>query len=233
MPRKSGKPKSREGHEGARTLKFVDVTRQYSDGYHDAEEEKSIRAYVMREFLWHKSEPEKPSAPAAMKDSMQDHVIRFRYAKRNVLRHNTAPAPSHHRKIAMSRQSELGNSAHDPYQNESLEQGDEAAAILRPTPSAESADVDLSPTHSLLSDVLGDTGCRDPFARLPVDTSTETQRMLHYCEWSSLNSSPFLEKVRTSSMHYVRLNAHYNITKLKTWHAIRAYIKGICRDWLT
>jgi hypothetical protein len=212
-------------------VKFVDVTRQYSDGYHDAEEEKSIRAYVMHDFLRHKSEPEKLSAPAAMKDRMQDHVIQFRYAKRNVLRHNTAP--SHHRKLAMSRQSELGNSAHDPYQNESLEQGDEAAAISRSTPSAESTDVDLSPTHSLLSDVLGDTGRRDPFARLPVDTSTETHRILHYCEWSSLNLPHFLEKVRTSSMHYVRLNAHYNTTKPKTWHAIRAYIEGICRDWLT
>lgn len=180
MPRKSGKSKSRKCQEGARSLKFVDVTRQYSDGYHDAEEQKSIRAYVMQEFLRHKSEPEKPSAPTVTKDTLQEHVIRFRYAKRNILRHNAATASSYQRKIAISRP--LGPSfTHVPYEEESLRQED---AVSPPSNVfvAESADVALSPRPPLLSGMLGDTGRRDPFARLPVATSNETHRMIHYCK---------------------------------------------------
>jgi hypothetical protein len=167
----------------ARTLKFVDVTRQYSDGFYDAEEQKGIRAHVMQDFLRHKSEHEELSIPAAMKDTVQEHVIRFRYATRNKLRQGATSSTSHHRKIAMNREVGHKTSANPPFRINSIQLSDEAIATWIAHPSdeylANSTDVAVAPSPLIRSSLLGD---RDPFARLPIDASSETHRTLHYCE---------------------------------------------------
>jgi hypothetical protein len=166
-----------------RTLKFVDVTRQYSDGFYDAEEQKAIRAHVMQDFLRHKSGHEGLSIPAAMKDTVQEHVIRFRYARRNALRQNAAPSTSYYRKIAMNRDRGHRTSANPLFRIESIQLSAEAIATWITPPSdgylANFADVAVPPSTLIRSRLLGD---RDPFARLPIDASSETHRTLHYCE---------------------------------------------------
>jgi hypothetical protein len=166
-----------------RALKFVDVTRQYSDGFYDAEEQKAIRAHVMQDFVRHKSGHEKLSIPAAMKDTVQEHVIRFRYATRNALRQNTASSTSYYRKIAMNREGGNKTSANPPFRIESMQPSAEAIATGITPPSdeylADSTDAAVPPSTWIRSSLLGD---RDLFAPLPIDASTEIYRTLHYCE---------------------------------------------------
>lgn len=166
-----------------RALKFVDVSRQYSDGFYDADEQKAIRAHVMQDFVRHKSGHEELSIPAAMKDTVQEHVIRFRYAKRNTLRQNAAPSTSYYRKIAMNREGGHKTSATPPFRIESIQPSAEAIATWITPPSdeylADSTDVAVPPSTLIRSSLLGD---RDHFARLPIDASRATHRMLHYCE---------------------------------------------------
>lgn len=166
-----------------RALKFVDVTRQYSDGFYDAKEQKAIRTHVMQDFLRHKSGHDELSIPAAMKDTVQEHVIRFRHATRSTLRQNAAPSTSYHRKIAMNREGGHKASANPPFRIESIQLGGEAMAPWMTPPSdeylADSTDVAVPLSPWIPSSLLGD---RDPFAQLPIEASSETHRTLHYCE---------------------------------------------------
>lgn len=166
-----------------RVLKFVDVTRQYSDGLYDAEEQKAIRAHVMQDFMRHKSRHEQLSIPSAMKDTVKGCVIRFRYATRNTLRQNAAPSTSHYRKIAMNREGGNKTSANRPFRIESIQPSTEAIATgITPRSDeylVDSADVAVPPRTLIRSSLLEDT---DPFARPPIDASSEIHRTLHYCE---------------------------------------------------
>jgi hypothetical protein len=190
-----------------RALKFVDVTRQYSDRFYDAEEQKAIRAHVMQDFVRHKSGHEELSIPAAMKDTVQEHVTRFRYATRNASRQNAAPSTSYYRKIAMNREGGNKTSANPPFRIESIQPSAEAIATGITPPSdeylADFTNVAVPPSTLIRSSLLGD---RDPFARLPIEASSETHRTLHYCELPFLRFAMLASKsFRLASTHGVAL----------------------------
>lgn len=169
----------------SQSLEFIDVTRQYSDGVHDVQQQKFIRAHVMQEFLRHKSKPEKSPVPSQMKDTVQSHVTRFRYSPRTALQKNALPSLTHHRKIAMNTQSKPAIYTHPPFQTGSTQLSTEAMVIWM-TPQTdeyhiESADAATQPGPWVRTSLLGD---RDPFAQLPIEASDEAHKMLHYCKSS-------------------------------------------------
>ena len=169
----------------------------------------------MQDFLQHKSEHEELSIPTAMKDTVQEHVIRFRYATRNTLRKNAALSTSYHRKIAMNREVGHKASAKPPLGIESIQLNAKTIATWI-TPSsdeylAKSTDIAIPPSPLIRSSLLGD---RDPFVRLPIDASSETHRALHYCEYPSLRFAMLASKrFRLVSMHGVTLIVGYTFLR--------------------
>lgn len=72
------------GNPQAQDLKFVEVTEESLQGLHNADEQKSIRAHVMRDFHRQRSSggpnagPNEGSQPVSMAEDLSQHITRFR-----------------------------------------------------------------------------------------------------------------------------------------------------------
>jgi hypothetical protein len=138
-----------------RELRFVAVSGQKSRPNTDQNERRSVRAFVMRDYLRQKSDPSWTFTPAKVADRMTSHVSRFRSS-----RPPSADKPKK-RKTVASRE----RWSDDRFKNP------------RPLVPAPQADDDQSPTYSSPHDL----DSLDPFGTFGVDLGdNDTQSLLQY-----------------------------------------------------
>ncbi|KIV85849.1 hypothetical protein PV11_01503 [Exophiala sideris] len=146
-----------------RQLHFVTIDSTRSSPSADAEQRKSLRSFVMRDYLRQKNDPSWEFAPAKVDSRMDSHISRFRSAK-------PASKSRPRRRNKVSRHVHTRSSTNSarrlvPAQSELRE------SVLEPMDTGRSAKV--SPIHDL--DML------DPFQTLDIELSTsQTQSLLQY-----------------------------------------------------
>ena len=172
-----------------RNLKFVDVTERYMHGAHSLAEQKSIRVYVMQDYLRQKSGSSHPVVPPVMAETISGHVGRFRIAKDSDSRPKSSAVGSSTREFTMFTDQYQENNTRNPGQAASLWSFSQDTSVIaessiqgNPTESPFAEEAAFSQMPRLSQNLLDGTGRVDPFARLPIDASMEIHEMLHYCE---------------------------------------------------
>ncbi|KAI1627597.1 hypothetical protein EDD37DRAFT_267506 [Exophiala viscosa] len=146
-----------------RELHFVTIDSTKPRPSADAKQRKSLRAFVMRDYLRQKNDPSWEFAPAKVDSRMDSHISRFRSAK-------PASTPKPKRRNRELRRVHTHPSTH-------------RARRLGPAPPGtnESVPGPLEAEHSSRISPIHDLDMLDPFQTLQVDLSTpETQSLLQY-----------------------------------------------------
>lgn len=167
---------------GSKDLKFVTVTEQSLQGVHDAGEQKSIRAHVMRDFLRQRESgseaPSQSQPPAPIAESQAQHMGRFRLS--------TKPRKKQTQSKSGSSSNSTSGAAH--YPNREVLPKPPAGSSVSMLPLLESAShggsgEEFDQTQMIQSFT---TGRVDPFARFPVEETSGTHELVDYCKLESL-----------------------------------------------
>jgi hypothetical protein len=165
----------------SRDLKFVAVTEQSLQGVHDAGEQKSIRAHVMRDFLRQRETGSEPPSqaqpPAPIVESQAQHMGRFRLS--------TKPRKKQAQSKGGGSTSSTSGAAH--YPNREVLPKPPAGSSVSMLPLLESASHggpggEFDQTQMIQSLT---TGRLDPFARFPVEDTSGTHELVDYCQLAS------------------------------------------------
>ncbi len=181
-----------------RTLKFVDVTGRYVHGAHpqDEAEQKSIRVYVMQDYLRQKNNSSHRVVPPVMAQTVSSHVGRFRIAKDFASASKFLPTVSSNRGLIMHK--DQNQEDYTRTHDQTIDVWDlpqescftsEYTMQLAPDGSCFTPEDVVSQASRLFKNLLDGTAQIDPFARLPIDASMEIHEMLHYCEQPSCRAS--------------------------------------------
>ena len=169
-------------------LKFVNLTKRISYGTRNANEERSIRAHVMHDFLRQRTQKATPHKPAVTAWSMLDNLNRFRvsprktrFSRRRLVLTGSSNADAANNQMSTLRRIEpkaLTSPSHP------------SLHVARSSSSSRKSSISdgstipgayyLSP--NLITNLLGDAGRRDPFAKLPISASAAIHEMLDYCK---------------------------------------------------
>ena len=176
-----------------KNLKFVSVTEESLHGLHDLDEQRSIRAHVMRDFLRQRSSDGqgKDLQPATMAEGPAQHITRFRLP--NAKPRESASSGLRGQPTAGA----AGNPGRRPNREVLPKTSPGVAATLLPR----EEDVPLhAPTTAtfnqqkwhMQSNILANNaslsgGTSDPFSRLPIDASPETLELIHYCKFCPID----------------------------------------------
>lgn len=172
-------------------LKFVDVTPRYLQGQWNSAEQKAIRVHVMQDFLRQKKESIEPIEPPTMAGTVSSHVHRFRIAKPRHREDQSAEASSSQKVATISEQGRRSTSPRlsvtTPIRvSRSLLESEMVKLATREQPSrlgTLNADERVAvPTPQISPNLPGVMARMDTFARLPIDGSIETHKILDYCE---------------------------------------------------
>ena len=179
--------------QAERELRFVAVDGQKSRSSSDRRERRSVRAFVMRDYLRQKSDPTWKFTPAKVADHITSHISRFRSA-----RPASIPRPRK-RKLATTR--------------ERTSQGkSRTQRLLVPAPAAaEETSSSLSSPHDL-DDI-------DPFGTLPIDLSNpDTKSLMQYYQtafWAnSYACNPEARWISTAMMDPAMIHATLSLVAI-------------------
>jgi hypothetical protein len=183
-------------------LKFVDVTPRYLEGIRNPAEQKSIRIHVMQDFLRQKKQPVDAIEPPAMAGTVSSHVHRFRIAKPR-LQGDTHFQIISSQKVAMCSEQRRGSTPSRTSSNTVRCSGDlfeSEMGVLTSTDRSRHCGTFFAEEKASLSrlrivpNLPGVMARMDPFAKLPIDGSTETHEILDYCKQHVLPTPATLEE---------------------------------------
>ena len=175
-----------------RGLKFVDVTPRYLHGSRDSGEQKSIRVHVMQDYLRQKKLPIHAIEPPAMAGTVSDHVHRFRIAKPR-LRGDKHAEPLLSSEQAVTCPEERDQTTRSRRRDTAPTRGAldlqdvrmvDRSPCSKPTQveSARVRQMHSALTPRIMPNLPGIVARMDPFARLPIDGTTQTHEIMDYCK---------------------------------------------------